>query len=385
MTDPELIAAARELIPLLRANAERTERDGNPVPENIRALREAGLFRLTKPAEFGGLELGLPTLVEIISEVGRGCPSTGWILANDAASADFAWQVNEQARAYMFKDDPDTLVLSTNSLSGSTARKTDDGTLISGRFPWSSGCEISEWVVFLGVPVFDEEQNLVAAVNAVAPTSDVTIERTWQVSGMSGTGTQTIVVEDLFIPEYRTVTNAIADLLRDEDQRPSDVTAGSLLSLSSVVGAARGALDVVTEALTRKKRPISTTPYESVTDSPVMRMRYAEAKHLVDSAVLHMRHAAERLDGRAHDEPTPWVERAEIRMHMASALQHARQGVEKLLDVNGASSFRLSDPLQRYWRDLAIGSRHTALNQPIILEDYSLALWGVRPSVTWIT
>ncbi|MFE4642697.1 acyl-CoA dehydrogenase family protein, partial [Streptomyces sp. NPDC056730] len=84
-TPQELISRARALIPLLRSNVAATEELGNPVPENLEALRAAGLFRLTTPPDHGGLHPSMRTQVRIIAEVGRGCASTGWIVANHAA------------------------------------------------------------------------------------------------------------------------------------------------------------------------------------------------------------------------------------------------------------------------------------------------------------
>lgn len=80
-TGPEGEPASRalDLVPLLRANAERTERERRPAPENLAALRKAGLLRLTTPRERGGHEASLRTQVEVGTALGRGCPSTAWV------------------------------------------------------------------------------------------------------------------------------------------------------------------------------------------------------------------------------------------------------------------------------------------------------------------
>jgi alkylation response protein AidB-like acyl-CoA dehydrogenase len=380
----ELLDRARELVPALRANAERTERDLRPAPENLQALRAAGMFRLTTPPQYGGYELGLPALLKIIFEVGRGCASTGWIVANDAASTTFTRPFSDAARKDVFGDNPDALVLSTSNLTGSKAERVDGGYTISGRFPWSSGCEFSDWVFMGPVLVFEGSEQPTALVFGLLPVNDVSVELTWNCAGMAGTGTHTIVAADLFVPEYRTVVYDLSPQHQPgEDERNTDVIRGSLQSLAALVGAAQGALDTAREMLA-KKQPITFTTYTSSSDSPAVRLRFAEATHLVDTAVLHMMHAGETLDAIGHGEPVPWVERTRIRAHLASSLARAREGVDTLLDVAGASGFALSNPLQRYWRDLNVGSRHNSLNAPIIFEDYSLALLDIRPSVTWV-
>src|SRR4051812_18688833 len=92
----ELISRANALVPQLRANASSTEELGNPVPENLVALRDAGLLRMTNPVAYGGLGTTTRTQVEVIAAVGRGCASTGWITANHAASVEFTVLLPEQ-------------------------------------------------------------------------------------------------------------------------------------------------------------------------------------------------------------------------------------------------------------------------------------------------
>jgi hypothetical protein len=69
-------------------------------------------------------------------------------------------------------------------------------------------------------------------------------------------------------------------------------------------------------------------------------------------------------------------------MHSASALERAREGMQKLLDVAGTSGFALANPIQVYWRDLEVGSRHAMLGLPMIVEDYSRALLDLGPTIT---
>jgi alkylation response protein AidB-like acyl-CoA dehydrogenase len=381
-TAAELLERIRDLVPLFRANAAQTESDQRVAAENIEALRAAGMFRLTVPAQFGGYQLALPHLLEIIYEAGRGCASTGWILANDAASTTFALGFAEDALRDMFGANPDALVYSTSNIPGSSASKVDGGYRFSGKFPWSSGCEFSDWVYIALAPLIEGESEPTKLIIGVAPNDQVTVQQTWNCAGMNGTGTHTVIIDDLFVPEHRTLVIDVSPEHRvDEDERHTAVMRGSLQSLAALVGAAQGALDTVTAALA-KRRPISLTTYSAAVDSPTVQIWYAEAAHLIDSAKLHMMHAGVEIDRFALEEPVPWVERARIRCHLASALGRAREGVDKLLDVAGASGFALSNPLQRYWRDLNVGSRHNAFNAPIIIEEYSRALLELRPSVT---
>lgn len=383
----ELLARARELVPLLRSNIQLTERLCNPAPENLDALRAAGLFRLATPPSYGGHNISMRSQVEIISEVGRGCPSTGWIVANHAASAEFTLLLPETGLKEVFGDNPDVVILSAGSVTASQAKRVTGGGLsVSGRFPYSSGCEISDWALLIGVPLFDGDRE-VGAVDALIRCGEAEIERTWKVAGMLGTGTQSMVVTDVFVPEHRSQIfqpDGFVPLNQggrlEELLSPTGLTRGNLHSLSALVGAARGAHDIVRATLA-KNRPIAYSTYARAVDSPAIQLWFTMATHLIDTAFLHMNCVADEFDAIPHDEEMTRVTRARARMHSASALERAREGMQKLLDVAGTGGFALVNPLQQYWRDLEVGSRHAMLGLPIIVEDYSRALLDVGPTI----
>ncbi|GGS29347.1 acyl-CoA dehydrogenase [Streptomyces humidus] len=380
--DPaELVARARELAPLIRENAVKTEQDRRLAEEVVVALRDAGLFRLSTPTRFGGYDLKMSDLLATIAEVGKACGSAGWNLSIDTASTRFALNaLPETALAEMFEGNPDAYVISTAHLSTTKAWRAEGGFRITGTFPWSSGCEIADWAYIPVVHVYDGDEQTADLVGVVVPMSDLKIERTWHTAGLAGSGTHTVVAEDVFVPERLAVPFSLTDLV-GEDERDSMLIQGSAQSLAAIVGAAQGALEVTRQALD-KKRPITYVNYEAAVDAPSVQLWFAEAAHLIESAHLHLREIGASLDGIPETQPVPWAERARIRMHQKSAQEKSRAGVEKLLDVVGGSAFALSNPLQRLWRDIAVMSRHTALNAPIIIEDYSRALLDIHPSVT---
>lgn len=377
----ELVARTREIAPLIREHAAKTEQDRRLAEEVVVAMREAGLFRLSTPTRFGGYDLQMSDLLSIIVEVGKACGSAGWNLSIDTATTRFALDgMPETALSDMFEGNPDAYVISTAHLSTSKAWRADGGYRVTGTFPWSSGCEIADWAYIPAVPMYDGEEPTTDFVGVVVPMSDLKIERTWHSAGLAGSGTHTVVAEDVFVPERRAASFSFPDLV-GEDERDSMLLQGSLQSLAAIVGAAQGALEVAREAL-NKKRPIAYVNYEAAVDAPSVKMWFAEAAHLIETAHLHLREVGRTLDGVPETQPMPWEKRARLRMHQRSAQEKSRAGVEKLLDAVGGTAFALSNPLQRLWRDISVMSRHTALNAPIILEDYSRAVLDVRPSVT---
>ncbi|MEW2530484.1 acyl-CoA dehydrogenase family protein [Streptomyces sp. NPDC047071] len=377
----ELLRRARELAPLIREHAVKTEQDRRLAEEVVVALRDAGLFRLTTPTRFGGYELPMPDLLSIIVEVGKACGSAGWNLSIDTASTRFALNaLPETALEDVFEGNPDAYVISTAHLSTTKAWRAEGGFKVTGTFPWSSGCEIADWAYIPVVHVYDGDEQTTDLVGVVVPMSDLRIERTWHSAGLSGSGTHTVVAEDVFIPERRATPFSLTDLV-GEDHRDSMLIQGSAQSLAAIVGAAHGALEV-TKAHLDKGRPITYANFERAADAPSVQMWFGEAAHLIETAQLHLTEVGRALDGIPETQQMPWADRARIRMHEKSAQEKSRAGVEKLLDAVGGSAFALSNPLQRLWRDIAVMSRHNALNAPLILEDYSRAVLDVHPAVT---
>ncbi|MFS8204677.1 acyl-CoA dehydrogenase family protein [Streptomyces sp. CWNU-52B] len=380
--DPaEIVARARELAPLIREHAVKTEQDRRLAEEVVVALRDAKLFRLSTPTRYGGYDLSLPDLIAVVTEVGKACGSAGWNLAIETASTRFALDgLPDTAIDDMFEGNPDAFVLSTASLTTTKARRVEGGFRISGTFPWSSACEIADWACVPGVIIHDGDEPTTDLVGVAVPLSDLKIERTWHSAGLAGSGTHTCVAEDVFVPERRGLVFSFTDL-KGEEERDSQLTQGSAQSLAALVGAAQGAVEAARELLD-KRRGINYTVYEAAVDAPSVQMAFAEGVHLIETAALHLREVGATLDGIPETTPLPWIVRASARMHERSAQEKARAGVEKLIDAVGASAFSLSNPLQRLWRDIAVMSRHTSTNGPAILEDYSRAVLDIHPSVT---
>jgi alkylation response protein AidB-like acyl-CoA dehydrogenase len=370
----ELIARARSAAEVLAANAERTERDLRPAAESIAAVREAGLFALAVPAEFGGPEATMRVQVCALMELGQGCPSTAWVTGLSAGAKQmFLGALPEQAKIDLFAD-PDVVLAASALPFGVSATETPEGLRISGRWRIASGCEDSSWSQLV-VPVDVEGQPARVAL-ALVPTKDLVVERTWRVAGMAGTGSHTLRADDVLVPH----THARGPVPMPDF--PALFPAGKTLRvavdmLAPLVGAAQRARKVVETMFAGSRAPHGTT-YGRLVESPLARHWFAEATHLVDTATTRILSVADALD--TADSPLPARERARMRMELVSAASECRQAVEKLMDLHGASGFALDNPLQRLWRDVAVGTRHPALVEYVTAEDYGRILLDAEPS-----
>ncbi|KUN09265.1 oxidoreductase [Streptomyces yokosukanensis] len=383
----ELKQSAKALVPLLRENAARTEEDRRVAEENITALSEAGLFRLTVPRRLGGHETDFRTFLEVSSELARGCGSTGWVttLINVCN-----WTVGlypEQAQLDVWGENPGARVCGVLA-PGATSRAVDGGLVVTGRWGFASGCLHAQWAT-LGIPVVDARGQHIEQGAALIPMDELTIEDTWYVAGMRGTGSNTLVAEEVFVPAHRvlSVTRGVRGACPTErtDEplyRSALVPALALVLAGPQVGLAQAGMDVVTASLA-KGRGISYTFYERACDAPSTQIQLAEAAQLIDTARLHLLRAADDIDTwAARGEHMPFETRARVRMDTGYVARRSREALDLLLNVQGAGGFAEASPLQRIWRDQETSSRHAMVNPGIAGELYGRALLGIEEQVS---
>ncbi|QDY80431.1 acyl-CoA dehydrogenase family protein [Streptomyces qinzhouensis] len=372
------VEAARSLIPLLAAEAARTEERRALTGTTVTALRRAGLLRLGTPTEYGGRGAGARTVVDVCEELARGCASASWTVGIAYGGALFASQLPDSERMTLWRDDPDAVVCGTANPSG-TARRTDAGWTLSGRWPWISGIHHAPWTLlgFLRPGTGGEPERGMAVV----PTADLTVEDVWHMAGMRGTGSDTAVAHDVYVPDSRTISlTAMADgAYRRRHPGEPRITFHLSINLplvATAVGIATASLAKVLDAAARGKRAVSPL-HRLVAEDPAHQLNVADAATLIDTARLHLRRAAEEVDTHARAGRTPALaERARLRMDAAHAMRCARDAMSLLLDTAGAGSFADGSVLQRAWRDMETASRHAALSVQTSKSIYGRALLG---------
>ncbi|MFE0474875.1 oxidoreductase [Streptomyces sp. NPDC058947] len=378
--EDELVSRARRLVPLLRANAERTERARRPAPENLAALRDAGLLRLTTPRDRGGQEASVRTQVEVGMALGSGCPSTAWVAGIFNGVRPMTLLLPDAAREEFYSEGPDVAVCSVASVHGEAVR-TADGVRFSGTWAAASGCEDARWAL-LGIPFPDPAGGPPSAATVLVPLADLTVEDTWHVAGMRGTGSQSLVADGVAVPGHRVIGAAVAPSGGAGAGFPVALRIGATLNLlAPVVGAALGGLDTVREVL-GAGRGIIASVYRDATESPSARMWLGEAEYLAGRAALLTRSVADAADASLAGDPLSLRERSALRRAMVSATEDARAAMSRLLDLGGTSAFSGTHPLQRYWRDLETGSRHVQFNPFLTREDAGRLAVGVESPVS---
>ncbi|MGI5198220.1 acyl-CoA dehydrogenase family protein [Streptomyces sp. CA-288835] len=346
-------ATEDETTRVLRAHAENAEQNDRPAPESLEAARKDGVFALRTPREYGGAWAGAETVARRLTELGRACPSTAWVAGTCVVGKSLIAGLFPAAPAREVFADPDALVCGAGAPSAQ-GQRVSEGVRVNGRWPNVSGCEDAAWAG-LGLMV-DGEFSF-----AVVPVADLAIKRDWNMAGMRGTGSHTLVAEDVLVPADRVVPGSPFPV--------GDLMLYSMTTLGPVVGAAKGALDVVNEMFASDRKPYMTQ-YFRMGESPGARHWLAEATHLVNRAentMLTVARAADTTELSETDGPR-------LRMDLADAARDCRAAVDRMLDLHGASGFKSANALQRYWRDVAVASRHPHMNPYLATEAYGTDL-----------
>lgn len=387
LREADLIERARALRPLLLKKAVEAERRRRLPDENIRALEAAGLFKLMTPRRWGGYCASFRTLVMVAAELARGCPATGWIqsIANNATWT--ATLLPDRGQEEVFANDPEARACSVYA-PASNVRSVDGGYVISGRWDYASGCWHASWAV-LGFLITGADGKPIDHGVAVIPMHELSIEDTWFAAGMKGTGSDTIVANEVFVPHHRVLS--FPRLLAGE--RPAQRYNGEftdhlsmmpILAINLVappLGTAQAVLELVAEGTHR--RGVTYTIYGRQSDSAVVHHQIGEAALKLDSAWLHTLRAADEIDAGARaGRPLDYLTRARIRGDAGYAARLVREVIDQLISIGSSGAFAESNPLQRLWRDANLASRHAALTIGPCLELYGRAYLGISPNIT---
>jgi 3-hydroxy-9,10-secoandrosta-1,3,5(10)-triene-9,17-dione monooxygenase len=385
-TRTELIEAALSVVPVLRQNAERADRASRLTTEGTAALRTAGLFRLGVPEVFGGHEAGMAATLDVTSTVALGCASSAWVLALTHANQHITAGFGPDVREEVWGDGTDFGMCGSFTGHNLSAKRVDGGQVVCGRWPMASGAYQAGWAT-VGIGIADERGETVDRGVALIPMGALAIDDTWDMIGMRGTGSHTLVADSVFVPERRIRRlGAVLAGPAEAGEPLYRVPLGSmcLMFLGPMLGSAQAAFDLVMESVSAGK-PMAMSYYGHLADSPSVQAALADAAALIDTARLHLYRSATMLDATATaGETFDPLSRAQVRMDAGHASMCLRSAMEFLLTVGGAASMAAANPIQRHWRDLHTAARQPMINTGLSREIYGRALVGNQEQVSYL-
>lgn len=364
----EMLDRARALVPKLRERAAATEDQRTLPAETERELHEAGLFRILQPRRVGGSEFDYVALVDFADIVSLADASVAWNLTNLASHHWMLGMFDRRAQDAIWNDSPDTLIASSFIFPAGRARRTSGGYILSGRWPFSSGVNSSAWNMLAGIVASDDEADGLEYRVFLLNKADYEIIDTWTSTGLRGTGSNDVRVEEVFVPEHMTL--AVRDVAGGPTpgsaSNPSALYTLPVFALFPYVlsGAALGNAQACLDSYVDNARHRASTYNRTrLGDLQTTQIKVAEASTKIDAARLIMRHTciSAMADARRGYVPN-MMEKVKYRRDGAYSATLCTEAVSLLFAASGARGLYMTGALQRQFRDAHAINAHIAFN-----------------------
>lgn len=365
----DLISRAQALAAIWAERAQKTEENRAPLDEAIAELVDSGLLSILTPKVYGGLELDIELAAEVVKTLSAGCTSTGWVAAFYIGAP---WRANifpERAQREIFAEKPYALMCGT-AIPISHVEKVDGGYRITGQTAWNSGSQHAEWFTFNGI---------VAANGGtpgphwfLVPREDVEVLDTWYIKGMSGTGSNDVVVDNVFVPDHRMGSFLAALDGVAEGQRVHEnpmyhlpFLSFAMAEVTPVVVGAMGGMANAFVARTLERH--GTLSHERASEKQSAQMRLGRALCAAGASDTLLTAALATLTPDRSER----IDRAEMKLRSAFIANMCRDAANDIVRGVGADGFRDASPLQRFHRDLSVLATHAFLDIDTATETMS--------------
>ena len=386
-TREALVGRIEELLPLLRESSAKQEQLRELCPEVNEALRAAGVFRMYVPKRFRGYQCDLGTQFEVMRTIARGDTSTSWVAANNGViswwCAHFPDEVQEEVWA-----DPDVQFCGSIKPFG-TLRSAPGGFVLNGRFPFQTGSRHATWDLMTPMRMLDDGTPDPYLV--MVPIHEVEILDDWDVAGMSGTGSCTVLAKEVFVPSHR----AMRAIDAFQGQFPANQTNDETLyraallptlyagSYATPIGGAQGMLEAWLE--NASKRTFAWDGQSLQRDSPIYHVHAAEAAMKIEAALALAREGNALIWERAEARQAMSVEeRVKARMSVAYTTRLAKEVSELLWKTSGATASHRSGAIQRFFRDVEVITQHAVLDYDCNAALFGRTLFGLAPDSAFL-
>ena len=368
-----LIQAAIALAPAIRAARDDAERMRQTPPELAAEITKTGIYQMYFPASMGGPETPPLTAFRVVEEISRIDGSIGWCaMIATALSMNVSLLPVEVGRE--LAGTPADYRGAGSARPGGKAWKVPGGYRVKGRWNFASGIMNARWLHATCVMADTEKPTLRAVW---VPREQVAIVDTWQTMGMRGTGSQDFTVDDVFVPEHRSVASDAPPTQKTPLYHPR--TRFVFLwtpSAANALGVARGAIDALTEIATTEA---STLNPNLLRDRSAVQTKLGEAEAIVNAARAYVFDAVGSLWATltAGEEPTD-RQVAQGRLALVHAMHESARAVDKVFHAAGTNAIYTRLPLERAFRDVHVAIQHGAA-LPLYFESAGKVLLGLKP------
>src|SRR5277367_1924808 len=390
LTQEEVIRRAREMMPWIREQAPAMEADRRLSDEVNQRMMDAGFFRILQPRRFGGYEFDLSTYAEVISEMTRGDGSTGWVASFNVAHNWWIAQLPEQGQIEIFGPDGD--VRAPIQIGGvGLATPVDGGWMISGKWDYTSGCDVSNWLGVIAMVKGPHPDSPPADIlMLMLPNADYTVFDNWYVMGMRASGSKQAIVENVFVPSQRVLSFAALIHEFKSPGQAMDVHPMFRTPLLPIVyielaavahGLAQAAIDAFVDVVSTKK--LRLPPFVALKETRRAQACLGRATAKLESVRAGMNELIRRQEARearvVSGPPFTDLEQRRDLLLLDEIAQLSYDCVQICFRGAGTAAARVGNPLERIFRDSAMMGTHYFLDAERTTENFGAMSFGLPP------
>ena len=380
----ELIAAAATIAPDV-AEAAPQALDLRRAPDSsVEALVSNGLTVMSLPVDRGGWRAPTAVQAEVMATLAEADGSFGWVTSIYNAVSHMVCAFGDEALdEFVGSEVP--RAAGVFAVTGRAAA-VEGGYRLSGKWGFSSGQHHAGWIIVPGLPEAGGPP-----IAFLVPKAEFEVKDDWYVTGFIGTGSNTVALEDVFVPEHRAIpfmdivvgNYRTESLAGDPYYNQPFVPFMCAMSVGPAIGLGRAALRSFEDRIST--RGITYTNYPKQSEAPVTYFQLAEARMKLDQAIFHANRLTATVDEHAATG-APWdiVERVRCRADVAWAIKLVRESVETIEHASGANALRANDKLGSILRDIRTMSVHAFLLHSTNAELFGRILAGNEPDVPFI-
>jgi 3-hydroxy-9,10-secoandrosta-1,3,5(10)-triene-9,17-dione monooxygenase len=394
LTPDEIVDRARAMVPVLRERSAETEQLRTLPQQTVQDCVDAGFYRILQPRRFGGYEFGLRTFCDVMKHLSRGCTSTGWVLTLTSAHTFHLGAFPEAGQEEIYGEDGDFRSPLIFAPQG-TATPADGGYRLTGRWNYNSGGEHANWLaVNAAVPGDSPEGPPEDFLMTWIRREDYEIFDNWNVVGMRGTGPKQAIVNDVFVPQHRTISQPgwfAGDapgygVHEDPFYRtpPLEVFCAEVGCVC--IGLGEAAIDAYYDRVMTKQNPFP--PFDLLREERSAQRRLGYARARVDAAsAIHdyiVNHQAEYAVQAAEGTLEFSAERRRrILMLTQQIARNIGEAVDLLFDASGTSAVQSGQLMERLYRDLATIRTHYFFDVDRCAENWGATFLGLEAYSTY--
>jgi len=391
-TVADLVARARAIVPTLSARAAATEANRSMLPETLEDLTRAGMFRIMQARRYGGYEMGLPAMAEVTAEIARGSASDAWIVGLCGNQNRFVGCYPKEAQEEVFARSGDHLITCLVTGPTSTAERVAGGFRLSGKWPYVSGVDQCNWLLLSAFDGGADAGGASASLTFLVPREDVAeVIDDWHVMGLRGTGSKTVMLEDVFVPEYRAmnVWNYDVDPPPGAAVNPGAMFQGvprimifTTMLTAPALGIAQSAVEAYRERLETRGSALMSGKQSENAPSQIALGRASEQAAMARDILMGAAHDFQR---RAEAGDTFTAEdRIGHRLRMAEVMRMCTQVVTDVFMDAGTGAMFDGNPLQRMFRDMYAIRSHVVIDPNNAAENRGRLLLGIDPKPPFV-